>query len=488
MHQIDQLHFSFFPLMAQGHMLPTIDMANLFSTRGSKVTLITTHAHVPMFTKATEKSRELGFDISVLAIKFRASEAGLPEGTESLDQVTNSDDMLPKFMKAIAMLQEPLEQLLQEHQPHCLVADMFFPWTTEAAAKFGIPRLLFHGSSSFALSASDSLRRNRPFDGVSSDSEPFVIPDLPHEIKLTRSQVSIHERDQSIENEFTKLIQKVRDSEATAFGVVNNSFYELETDYADYYINVLGRKAWNVGPFLLCNKDVGDKAQRGKKSAVDAEECLKWLDSKQQNSVIYICFGSMANFCVAQLHEIAAALEASGQQFVWVVRNCRDEKDEEKWFPEGFEEESVKSGKGLVIKGWAPQQLILEHEAVGAFVTHCGWNSTLEGICAGGVPTVTWPLFAEQFLNEKFLTDVVKIGVPVGSQEWSRVPTAIIKREAITSALNRVMAGDEEALQMRARAKALKEKARKAVEEGGSSYSDLTALFDELRAYHSSRN
>lgn len=487
MPQLEQLHFSFFPLMAQGHMLPTIDMANLFSTRGLKVTLITTHGHVPMITKATEKSRELGFDISILGIKFPASEAGLPEGTESLDQVTNSDDMLPKFMKALTMLQQPLEQILEEHHPHCLVADMFFPWTTEAAAKFGIPRLLFHGSSSFALSAGDSLRRHRPYDGVSSDSEPFLIPDLPHQIKLIKSQVSVYERS-NIENDFTKMLKKVRDSEITAFGVVVNSFYELEPDYADYYINVLGRKAWHVGPFLLCNKNVEDKAQRGKKSAVDTEECLKWLDSKKQNSVIYICFGSMANFSVAQLHEIAAALESSGQQFVWVVRNCRDEKDEEKWFPEGFEEASVKSGKGLVIKGWAPQQLILEHESVGAFVTHCGWNSTLEGICAGGVPLVTWPLFAEQFFNEKFLTEVVKIGVSVGVKEWSRVPTDIIKREAIARALNQVMADDEEALQMRSRAKALKDKARKAIEEGGSSYSDLTALIDDLKAYHSSRN
>ena len=70
-------------------------------------------------------------------------------------------------------------------------------------------------------------------------------------------------------------------------------------------------------------------------------------------------------------------------------------------------------GKGLIIRGWAPQVLILDHEAVGGFMTHCGWNSTIESIAAG-VPMVTWPLYAEQFCNEKLVKDVLKIGVDVG--------------------------------------------------------------------------
>nr|BAD29722.1 UDP-glucose glucosyltransferase [Catharanthus roseus] len=478
---VNQLHIFNFPFMAQGHMLPALDMANLFTSRGVKVTLITTHQHVPMFTKSIERSRNSGFDISIQSIKFPASEVGLPEGIESLDQVSGDDEMLPKFMRGVNLLQQPLEQLLQESRPHCLLSDMFFPWTTESAAKFGIPRLLFHGSCSFALSAAESVRRNKPFENVSTDTEEFVVPDLPHQIKLTRTQISTYERE-NIESDFTKMLKKVRDSESTSYGVVVNSFYELEPDYADYYINVLGRKAWHIGPFLLCNKlQAEDKAQRGKKSAIDADECLNWLDSKQPNSVIYLCFGSMANLNSAQLHEIATALESSGQNFIWVVRKCVDEENSSKWFPEGFEERTKE--KGLIIKGWAPQTLILEHESVGAFVTHCGWNSTLEGICAG-VPLVTWPFFAEQFFNEKLITEVLKTGYGVGARQWSRVSTEIIKGEAIANAINRVMVGDE-AVEMRNRAKDLKEKARKALEEDGSSYRDLTALIEELGAYRS---
>lgn len=478
---VQQLHVFFFPFFAHGHMLPTLDMAKVFCSRGVKATIITTPLHAPVFNKAIEKCVHLGLDISIRVVKFPAVEAGLPEGTESPDQL-KSDDMLPNFFLATSLLQEPVEQLLQECRPHCFVADMFFPWATDSAAKSGIPRLVFHGSSSFALSASMNVRRYKPYRSVSSDDEPFVIPELPHDIYITRGQVSTYDREE-IESEFTKMLERVRDSELRSYGVIVNSFYELEPDYADYYKKTLGRRAWHVGPFVLINKEAEDKAERGKKSAIDQHQCLEWLGKKKPNSVVYVCFGSMTNFTAAQLHEIAKGLEASGQQFIWVVRSCVDEEDSKRWFPEGFEDRMKE--RGLIIKGWAPQLLILEHEAVGAFVTHCGWNSTLEGVCCG-VPMVTWPLFAEQFFNEKLLTDVLKIGVGVGAQQWSRRTTEIIKAEALTKAVDRIMVG-EEALNIRGRAKALKEKAWKAVEEGGSSYADFNTLMEELSTYHHAR-
>nr|BAF49308.1 putative glycosyltransferase [Eustoma grandiflorum] len=474
-----QLHIFFFPFLAHGHMLPTIDMAKLFSSRGVKATLITTPYHNPMFTKAIESTRNLGFDISVRLIKFPSIEVGLPEGIESSDQIS-SEDLRPKFLDGCNLLQEPLEQLLQEYRPHALVADMFFYWANDSAAKFGIPRLLFHGSSYFAMSATDSIKRHKPYQNLSSDSDIFVVPDLPHEIKLTRGQISVEERE-GIETEMTKFWKLILDSESKCYGVVMNSFYELEPDYVNHYKNVMGKRSWHVGPLLLCKKEFGeDVSQRGKESAINTRECLKWLNSKNPNSIVYICFGSMSNFTVAQLHEIAIGLELSGQEFIWVVRKCADEEDKAKWFPKGFEDRI--KGKGLIIIGWAPQLMILEHESVGAFVTHCGWNSTLEGVCAG-VPMVTWPMFAEQFYNEKLVTDVLRTGVAVGSQQWGRVNKETLKREAISKAICRVLVG-EEAAEMRSKAKELKEMAKRAVEEGGSSYSDLSALFEELGAYH----
>ncbi|KAL2905184.1 Scopoletin glucosyltransferase, partial [Bienertia sinuspersici] len=85
------------------------------------------------------------------------------------------------------------------------------------------------------------------------------------------------------------------------------------------------------------------------------------------------------------------------KEFIWVVKNRKSKE----WLPTGFKQRIGE--KGLLIRGWAPQVLILEHEAIGAFVTHCGWNWTLEAISAG-VPMITWPIFAEQFYNEKLVT------------------------------------------------------------------------------------
>ena len=112
-------------------------------------------------------------------------------------------------------------------------------------------------------------------------------------------------------------------------------------------------------------------------------------------------------------------------------------------------------------------------------MTHCGWNSTLEGITAGK-PMITWPVFAEQFYNEKLVTEVLKTGVGVGVKEWLRMHGDHVKSEAVEKTITQILVG-EEAEETRSRAKKLGETARKAVEEGGSSYSDFNALIEELR-------
>lgn len=65
----------------------------------------------------------------------------------------------------------------------------------------------------------------------------------------------------------------------------------------------------------------------------------------------------------------------------------------------------------------APQAAILDHRAIGGFVTHCGWNSVVEAVSAG-VPMATWPPFAEQFYNEKLVVGVLRVGVCVGAEVW----------------------------------------------------------------------
>ncbi|KAF5444356.1 hypothetical protein F2P56_036841 [Juglans regia] len=470
------LHIFFFPFMAQGHTIPVVDIARQYASRGVKATIVTTPFNVPLFSKTIDKIKSLGIEIGVLTIKFPAKEVGLPEGCESAHLVV--PEMRQKFIKASNMLEQPLEQLLQKHRPDCLVSDLFFPWSNDVASRCGIPRLVFHGTCFFSLCASESVISYEPYKKVSSDSEPFVIPTLPDEIKLTKKQLPDFVTS-SVETEFGKLFKALKEADRKSFGVIVNSFYELETAYADHYRKVLGRKAWHIGPVSLCNKDAEEKALRGSKEAfTDQHESLKWLDSRQPNSVVYVCFGSVANFSDSQLMEIAMGLEASGQQFIWVVKKGMNSGGKEEWLPEGFEKRM--QDKGLIIRDWAPQVLILDHEAVGGFVTHCGWNSTLEGVAAG-VTMVTWPVSAEQFYNEKLVTQILKIGVAVGVQQWIRVVGDSIKKEAIEKAVRQIMVG-EEAEEMRRRAKALAEMARIAVDEGGSSYSDLNASIEELKS------
>ncbi|XP_054777921.1 probable UDP-glucosyl transferase 73B6 [Prosopis cineraria] len=462
------LHIFLFPFLAQGHLIPTIDMAKLFAARGVKATILSTPLNAPLISKSLPSFNPL---IHIQTIHFPFAKVGFPQGFENMNSIPSPDLML-KFFEATTLLQEPLELVLQHSLPDCLVADMFFPWATHSAAKFGIPAIVFHGTGLFALCASECLRLNRPYDHVSSDSEPFVIPNFPCEITMTRSQVPDFLKFNE-DNVVSRLLIASKESELTSYGVLVNSFYELEEDYADHYRTVLGRKSWHIGPLSLCNTKTEDKA------VPQEHECFKWLDTKKPSSVVYVCFGSVTNFPESLLREIAIGLEASGQQFIWVVRKPKkdEQQQEEEWVPKGFEKRL--EGKGLIIRGWAPQVKILEHEAVGAFVTHCGWNSTLESVCAG-VPMVTWPVYAEQFYNEKLVSEVLKIGVPVGVTKWARVMgDDSIKWEAIEKAVNRGMQG-EEAEEMRNRAEALALKARKAVEKGGTSYSDLNNLIQDL--------
>ncbi|KAK6143554.1 hypothetical protein DH2020_023902 [Rehmannia glutinosa] len=296
-----QLHILFLPMMAHGHMIPTLDMAKLFTSKGLKTTIIST----PAFADPIEKAQNSGFNIGLKIIKFPPKQSELPDHIVSLDQAT-SDDLLPKFIKSLSLLQEPVDKLIQELHPNCLISDMFLPWTVNSAAKFGIPRLVFHGISYLSLCSIEQMRRYKPFNNVSSDSEQFVLPDLPHELKFVRTQVAKYLLE---ENNVTDFMERVRDADLRSYGVVVNSFYEMEHDYADYYKNVLGRKAWNIGPLLLCNNRgyKGNKMwQRVANEGVDREAVAKAVEivmvgelaSEMRNRVK--CYKEMARKAVEE--------------------------------------------------------------------------------------------------------------------------------------------------------------------------------------------
>lgn len=377
-----------------------------------------------------------------------------------------------------SVLQQPLVDILRRCRPDCVVTDTFHRWAADAVDGVGIPRVIFNGNCCFARCCEDRVKRDWPHEKVGSDSEPFALEGLPDRIELTRSQLPVFVRTR------TEFPGKSMRAEQNSFGQVVNSFYELEPAYVEYYRNQMGKKAWLIGPVSLCNRNVADKAERGQKAAIDERSCLNWLNSKKPNSVLFVSFGSLARMHPTQLIELAHGLEASNCFFIWAVGKILESENEENWLPDGFEQRMIESNRGLIIKGWAPQLLILEHMAVGGFMTHCGWNSTLESVCAG-VKMITWPLSAEQFYNEKLVTDVLKIGVRVGSVEWASwnmERKMVVGRDKVEAAVKKLMGGGKEAEMMTRRTKELAEKAKSAVEEGGSSWNDVEALIGELKS------
>ena len=212
---------------------------------------------------------------------------------------------------------------------------------------------------------------------------------------------------------------------------------------------------------------------------------MGWLDSKKPRSVIYACLGSLCRLVPAQLIELGLGLEASNQPFIWVIKtgDQRYLEELEEWLVKERFEERIK-GRGLLIKGWAPQVLILSHPAVGGFITHCGWNSTLESVCSG-VPMITWPLFAEQFFNEKLVVEVLRIGIKVGVEipvRWGDEEKVgvLVKKDGVEKAIAMLMDGEEEGEKRREKARELGEVAKKALEKGGSSQLNMSFLIEDI--------
>lgn len=228
--------------------------------------------------------------------------------------------------------------------------------------------------------------------------------------------------------------------------ILCNSAYDLEP--AAF---ALAPEVLPIGP-LLAKSRLGNSS--GNFWAEDPS-CLKWLDKQPPNSVIYVAFGSFTVFNHTQFQELALGLELSDRPFLWVVRPDMGGK-ENNTYPEGFAERIGSRGRMV---GWAPQQKILGHPSVACFLTHCGWNSTLEGL-SNGVTFLCWPYFADQFLNESYICDVWKVGLKFQQNE-----SGTIIKEEIKNKVDQVL-GDEK---FKARALELKEMALNNVMEGGKS-------------------
>ncbi|KAL3628428.1 hypothetical protein CASFOL_027474 [Castilleja foliolosa] len=515
----DQLHFVLVPLLAQGHMIPMIDMAKLLAQHGVVTSLVTTPHNTARFSKTIHRAQASGLQIRLIEIPFPCQEVGLPPGCENLDSVP-SRDLLSNFYIALDKLQQPLEQYLCSHgpKPSCIISDKCLSWTSGTARRFKVPRVVFHGMCCFALLSSFNVRLYRPHLSVGSGFEPFKIPGMPFGVEITKAQlpgsfVSLPDLDD--------IRDQMQEAESNAFGVVVNTFSELEGGCVEEYRKVVNKKVWCIGPVSLCNRyffrfflkhadkenrtsdlslnhinrrnfdttrptwEISDKLERGNKPSIDETKCLEWLVSKKPKSVVYACLGSQCRLVPAQLIQLGLGLEESKNPFIWVIKTGADKSEElENWLVEEKFEERIK-GRGLLIKGWAPQVLILSHPAIGGFLTHCGWNSTIEGVCSG-VPMITWPMFAEQFLNEKLIVEILKIGVRVGVEmpvRWGEEEKVgvLVRKEQVCNAIEMLMGrGEDEDETRRMRCEGLRVMATSKMENGGSAHVNILVLIKDI--------
>ncbi|KAL4369500.1 hypothetical protein GQ457_05G005040 [Hibiscus cannabinus] len=207
---------------------------------------------------------------------------------------------------------------------------------------------------------------------------------------------------------------------------------------------------------------------------------MQWLDQQPRSSVVFLCFGSLGCFGADQVKEIAYALEQSGHRFLWSLRqpaevfSWNDYEKVPEVLPEGFLDRTAEIGKVI---GWAPQVDILGHPAIGGFISHCGWNSTLESIWFG-VPMVTWPLHSEQQLNA--LTLVKELGLAVEIKMDYRIDDGeveIIKAEKIEKGIKWLMGNDSNVRQMM---REINDESRKVLMDSGSSHTNLRRFINDV--------
>ncbi|KAI3686577.1 hypothetical protein L1987_80257 [Smallanthus sonchifolius] len=225
-----------------------------------------------------------------------------------------------------------------------------------------------------------------------------------------------------------------------SWGIVYNTFEGLEGVYIDHMKKQIGHdRVWAVGPLLPDKHGPMASARTGSSEAPPDD----------------LRASKTATLSEGQMSALVGALKLSKVGYI-ISMKASDSSS--------FEED-VAAGQGFVVKGWAPQLAILEHRAVGSYLTHCGWNSILEGI-ASGVMMLAWPMGADQFANATLLVDELGVGKRVCEGGPEIVPDS----NELARLLDESLSGD---LPERVKVKELRDGAMKAVKEGTSRDLDM---------------
>ncbi|KAK6151410.1 hypothetical protein DH2020_014045 [Rehmannia glutinosa] len=366
-------HCLIVPLPFQGHINPMLQFAKRLTHKRVKTTLSLTR----FILKTTNR-------LSAGSVSVRAISDGFDEGGRA--QAKSSEEYQARFEQiGRQTLAELLLDLADSGQPvDCVVYDPFIPWVLDVAKGFGLLAAAFFTQSCAVDNIYYQVFRGElklPIAGgeVAVPGLPLMKPDeMPSFIYVHGSYPAT----------FQMLLNQFRNVDRADW-IFINTFDKLEEEVLEWVTRFWRVKA--IGPTIpstYLDKRLQDDKEYGLNIfSSTTNTCVNWLNERQPKSVVYVSLGSLAQLTAEQTEELAWALTTCDKHFLWVVRSSEQAK-----LPTNFSEETSKNG---LVVSWCPQLEVLAHEAVGCFITHCGWNSTLEGLSLG-VPMVAMPQWTDR--------------------------------------------------------------------------------------------
>ncbi|KAL6851454.1 hypothetical protein ACP4OV_020387 [Aristida adscensionis] len=479
-------HAVMIPYPAQGHVTPMMQLAKLLHARGFHVTFVNTEFN----HRRLLHSRGAAALAGVPGFRFAAIPDGLPppsdaNATQDVPALCHSTmtTCLPHLVALIAELNGG--NPASAPPVTCLVVDGVMSFGYDAARLAGVPCAALWTASACGLAGYRHYRRLIDAGVVPFQDEAHLAADGAHLATVVRgaggmcdgvrlrdlpSFLRTTDRGDVMLNFFVHEVERLS---SLPDAVMLNTFDGLEVAAVDAM-----RAAalplpplYAVGPLLLHARRAvpgGGGALAGLGSNLWKEEqggLAEWLAGRAPRSVVYVNYGSITVMTSEQLLEFAWGLADSGHPFVWNVRPDLVKGDAAVLPPEFA---AAVEGRALLTT-WCAQEAVLGHEAVGVFLTHCGWNSTLESLC-GGVPMVCWPFFAEQPTNCRYACTEWGVGVEIGGE---------VRRAELAATIREVMGG-EKGREMRRRAEEWKEKAVRATLPGGPAETNLDKVINDV--------
>ncbi|KAL1812590.1 hypothetical protein ACET3Z_022655 [Daucus carota] len=444
-------HVLAIPFPAQGHVIPMMELVRKIAQHGIRVTFVNTDFNHKRVMKALSNKEDDSGDL----VHLVSVPDGLEPG-EDRNDIGKLFDVLPLRMRAdLVDLIQNINSSTDKSKISCVIADGAMSWAMEVAEDMGIKRAFFWPASTATLSSLRSIHKLIQ-DGVLDTDGGVLKPNEIIQLSPTMPAMSTSTfvwtcfTDLATRKNIFDFFLNVNEALKLTSWIVCNSARELEPAAFTLFPDTVP-----IGP-LSASNELGHQA--GHFWAEDSA-CVSWLDQQPAGSVIYVAFGSFTVFDQSQFRELALGLELTNKPFLWVVRpDMTDGTDEA--YPEGFEDRIGCRGRMV---GWSPQEKVLRHPSVACFISHCGWNSTTEGV-SNGVPFLCWPYFADQLLNETYICDVWKVGLGFEKNENGIITKGEIKKKV------EMLLGDKD---YKERAMVLKEKLASSVQGDGLSNTNL---------------